>query len=99
MLTESLLLILLNEDSLLKEGARSATWHCHWENLAKHAQQGVSLNVILGRSKSLKEKSNYFAFLPVLELLVFSLKVLKGRDRINIAIGKFVEQSSGHREV
>lgn len=99
MLTDSLILILLNESTLLKEGAGSATWHCHWESLAKHTQQTVSLNIVLGRSKSLKEETDDFALLAILELLVLTLKVMKGRDGVDIAIGKPVEQSPSHREI
>jgi hypothetical protein len=59
----------------------------------------VSLNIVLGRSKSLEEEADDFALLAILELLVLTLKVMKGRDSVNVATGEPVEQSPGHREV
>ena len=67
--------------------------------MAKHTQQAVSLNVILGRSKSLHEETDDLALLAILELLVLTLKVMKGRDGVDVAIGKPVEQSPGHRQI
>jgi hypothetical protein len=99
MLTDSLFLIMLNESTLLKECAGSATWHSHRESLAEDTQQAVSLNIILGRSESMKKKLNDLALLAILELLVLTLEVMEVRDSVNVAISKFVEQPSGHWEV
>ena len=67
--------------------------------MAKHTQKAVSLNIVLGRSKSLEEEADDFALLAILELLVLTLKVMKGRDSIDVAIGKPVEKSPSHREI
>jgi hypothetical protein len=47
----------------------------------------------------LKEETDDLALLAILELLVLTLKVMKGRDGVDAAIGKPVEKSSSHREV
>ncbi len=44
----------------------------------------------------MKKKLNNLAFLAILELLVLPLEVMEVRDSVNVAISKFVEQSSGH---
>jgi hypothetical protein len=96
MLTDSLFLIMLNKSTLLKKCAGSATRHSHRESLAEDTQQAVSLNIILGRSESMKKKLNDLALLAILELLVLTLEVMEVRDSVNVAISKFVEQPSGH---
>jgi hypothetical protein len=48
-LTGSLVLVLLNEVTLLKERGGSAAGYSHGESLAEHTQQAVSLNIILSR--------------------------------------------------